>query len=212
MSQFLLHSTTHQSKSCTTIHCKKVYVYALTTTDCPCCSTSTLYPFPSPRNCSAVSRPHCTRTDTASDPRRARYTDTVTFLTASVGAGRRKRITWESNVINCSRHHCQEPPTPPATALEQAVHTASTSLAKLTKVSAEALGCLLYINNPQNFQLFCCASSQVHSFLCKEETKTCYVYENATDTQYACQFMTQQNQRPWTHIQIMHLYVCTYVQ
>ena len=111
-------------------------VYALTTTDCPCCSTSTLYLIPSPRNCSAVSRPHCTRTDTASDPRRARYTDTVTFLTASVGAGRRKHITWESNAINCSWHRYQEPPTPPATVLDQAVHTSSTSLAKLPKVSA----------------------------------------------------------------------------
>ena len=87
-SQVLLHSNTHQSKSCTTIHCKKVHVYALTATDWPCCSTSTLYPLPLPRSCSTVSKPHWTRTDTASDPRRARYTDTVTFLTASVGAVR----------------------------------------------------------------------------------------------------------------------------
>ena len=38
-------------------------------------------------------------------------------------------------------------------------------------------------NNPQNFPVFSCATLQVHSFLCKEETKTCYVYENATDAQ-----------------------------
>ena len=60
-------------------------------------------------------------------------------------------------------------------------------------------------------RVFSCARLQVHSFLCKEESKTCYVYENATDTQYACQFMTQQNQQPQTHIQIMHVYICTYV-
>ena len=81
------------------MHCKKVYVYALTATDYRCGSISTLYSFPEHHSCSAVSSPHCTRTDSASDPRCALYT--VTFLRASVGAGRRKRTTRESN---CSQH------------------------------------------------------------------------------------------------------------
>ena len=195
MSQVLLHSTTHQSKSCTTIHCKKVFIYALTATDCPCCSTSTLYPFPSPRNCSAISRTHCTRTDTASDPRRARYTDTVTFLTASVGAGRRKRTTWESNSSsNGTWTSCAH---------------SSQIFGEIAKGLSSSYGMTTIHQWSSKF-----SRVQVYRYTAFGARKRLRLMsmKMLLILKYACQFMIQQNQRPWTHIQIMHvrMYLHTY--
>ena len=60
-------------------------------------------------------------------------------------------------------------------------------------------------------KVFSCASVQVHSFLCKEETKTCYVYENVADTQICLSIHDTAESAP-RYIYKLCMYVCTYIR
>ena len=55
-----------------------------------------------------------------------------------------------------------------------------------------------------------CASLHVHIFCARKTLRLAIPMRMQPILKYACQFMTQQSQRPWTHIQIMHVYVRTF--